>query len=86
MDNSNRAERRKHKYGGGRASEQGGWPTHQPNPVFGAESSADGLTASESLADQDQIADTGPGTGGAMEHAGRAPRHEGAYASNSTKG
>jgi hypothetical protein len=34
MDKPNRAERRKNRFGGGRATEHGGWPTHQPNPVF----------------------------------------------------
>ena len=34
MEKPNRAERRKNKFGGGRATEQGGWPTHLPNPVF----------------------------------------------------
>ena len=41
MDKPNRAERRKNKFGGGRATEHGGWPTHQPNPVFGAEAPTD---------------------------------------------
>jgi len=34
MEKQNRAERRKSKFGGGRATEHGGWPTVQPNPVF----------------------------------------------------
>jgi hypothetical protein len=34
MEKQNRAERRRNKFGGGRATEHGGWPTHQPNPVF----------------------------------------------------
>lgn len=37
MDKPNRAERRKNKFGGGRATEHGGWPTVQPNPVFEAD-------------------------------------------------
>ena len=36
MEKPNRAERRKSKFGGGRATERGGWPTVQPNPVLGA--------------------------------------------------
>jgi hypothetical protein len=36
MEKPNRAERRKHKFGGGRSTEHGGWPTVKPNPVFGA--------------------------------------------------
>ncbi|MEO5941783.1 MAG: hypothetical protein ABIZ72_12105 [Candidatus Limnocylindrales bacterium] len=34
MDKPNRAERRKNRFGGGRATENGGWPTVQSNPVF----------------------------------------------------
>jgi len=34
MEKPNRAERRKNKFGGGRATEHGGWPTVHPNPVF----------------------------------------------------
>jgi hypothetical protein len=34
MEKPNRAERRRNRFGGGRATEHGGWPTHQPNPVF----------------------------------------------------
>jgi hypothetical protein len=84
MDKPNRAERRKNKFGGGRATEHGGWPTHAPNPVFGGDRPAD--EASTGSPDQDQTAETGPGTGGATEQAGRAPRHEGTLAGNSTKG
>jgi hypothetical protein len=36
--------------------------------------------------DQDQTKATGPGTGGATEQAGRAPRHEGTHARNTAKG
>jgi len=34
MEKQNRAERRRNRFGGGRATEHGGWPTVQPNPVF----------------------------------------------------
>ncbi len=84
MEKPNRAERRKNKFGGGRSSEQGGWPTTEPNPIFGA-----GEAPGEAMAgrpDQDQTKDTGPGAGGATEQAGRAPRREGTHAGNSTKG
>jgi hypothetical protein len=37
MEKQNRAERRRNKFGGGRATEHGGWPTHLPNPAFGAD-------------------------------------------------
>jgi hypothetical protein len=99
MEKQNRADRRKNKFGGGRASEHGGWPTSQPNPVFGADMptgdvptgdvpSGD-VPADEAVAGapgEDQTAATGAGTGGATEQAGRAPRHEGTHASDSTKG
>jgi hypothetical protein len=35
MARKNREERRHERFGGGRASEQGGWPTSRPNPIFG---------------------------------------------------
>jgi hypothetical protein len=84
MAKKNREQRRHEKFGGGRASEAGGWPTSQPNPVFGGSGDADEAIAG--TPDQDQTKETGPGTGGATEQAGRAPRHEGAKAGNSTKG
>ena len=112
MEKPNRAERRKNKFGGGRATEHGGWPTVQPNPVLGAVApsvfGADDSDATETpkaeateadateapkadkatagRPDQDQTSATGPGTGGATEQAGRAPRHDGTHAGNSTKG
>jgi hypothetical protein len=105
MEKLNRAQRRQSKFGGGRATEHGGWPTHQPNPVFIGDAATDdpsgeptretgGEATNEAATDQaiagrpdqDQTAQTGPGTGGATEQAGRAPRHEGTHASNSTKG
>jgi hypothetical protein len=36
MDKPNRAERRRNKFGGVRATEHGGWPTFEPNPVLRA--------------------------------------------------
>lgn len=83
MDKLNCADRRKHKFGGGRSSDQRVWPTSEPNPVFGAGAPAE---ATAGRPDQDQTKETGPGTGGATEQPGRAPRHEGAHGSNSTKG
>ena len=55
MEKQNRAERRRSKFGGGRATEHGGWPMHLPNPVFGADATEaadaqprpDGATAPE---------------------------------------
>jgi len=41
MEKPNRAERRRNRFGGGRATEHGGWPTHQPNPVFTGDGAAD---------------------------------------------
>jgi hypothetical protein len=78
----NRQERRKQQFGSHRPTDQA-WPTTQPNPAFGADATDEAVAGSP---DQDQTAETGPGTGGATEQAGRAPRHEGAKAGNSTKG
>jgi hypothetical protein len=41
MEKQNRAERRRNKFGGGRATEHGGWPTVQPNPVFSGDAPGD---------------------------------------------
>lgn len=87
MEKQNRAERRKNRFGGGRTSEHGGWPTSRLNPVFDAETPAGETLAGETPAgapDQDHTV-TGAGTRGATDQAGRAPRHEGTHASNSTK-
>jgi hypothetical protein len=47
MEKQNRAERRKSKFGGGRATEHGGWPTSGPNPVFGVETPGEAAAARE---------------------------------------
>jgi hypothetical protein len=49
MEKPNRADRRKSKFGGGRAAEHGGWPTHQPNPVFEAEAETSAAEAQTSV-------------------------------------
>ena len=55
MEKQNRAERRKSKFGGGRATEHGGWPIVQPNPVFEADiddpDSADAQSSSHETGD-----------------------------------
>ena len=84
MEKKNRAQRRQDKFGGGRTNAQGGWPTTQANPVFGEDPAT--REASAGAPDQDRTETTGPGAGGATEQPGRAPRHEGTHASNSTKG
>ena len=40
MPEQNRQERRRQQFGGGRATEHGGWPTTQPNPALVGESDA----------------------------------------------
>jgi hypothetical protein len=45
MEKPNRAERRRNKFGGGRATDHGGWPTVQPNPVFSGDASDDAAAA-----------------------------------------
>jgi len=80
MEKQNRAERRKSKFGGGRATDHGGWPSVQPNPVFGGTDAPEDATAGAPTQDQ-----TGE-TGGATEPAGRAIRNVGTRAGDSTKG
>ena len=74
MEKQNREQRRQAKFGGGRASEKGTWPTSEPNPVFGAAEAPADATAGRP--DQDQTKVTGPGTGGATESPDRMPEHE----------
>lgn len=83
MAKQNREQRRAAKFGRGRSNDATAWPASQPNPAFGVDPTDQAVAGRP---DQDQTAETGPGTGGATEQAGRAPRHEGAHASNSTKG
>ena len=47
MEKPNRAERRKNKFGGGRATEHGGWPTHLPNPVFSGDAPPEDVPAAK---------------------------------------
>ena len=88
----NREQRRRQKFGGGRADAEGGWPTSQPNPAFG-ESGEEAAEAAPAAAPPVQPPPvdvenepSGPGTGGATEQAGRVPRHQGTHATNSAKG
>ena len=74
MEKQNREQRRQAKFGGGRASEKGTWPTSEPNPVFGAAEGPEDATAGRP--DQDQTKVTGTGTGGATESPDRMPEHE----------
>lgn len=62
MEKLNRAQRRKSRFGTGRSTEHGGWPTSQPNPVFGAEPATDEATVDkddEKPADQAAAAPQG---------------------------
>jgi len=56
MEKQNRAERRKSKFGGGRATDHGGWPSVQPNPVFEAE-----IADENSADDESSTHETGEG-------------------------
>ncbi|HEX2754640.1 MAG TPA: hypothetical protein VHM48_04215 [Candidatus Limnocylindrales bacterium] len=58
MEKQNRAERRKGKFGRGRATEHGGWPTVRPNPVFTGDTAAD--DAPKSTPDTDPAAGQAP--------------------------
>jgi hypothetical protein len=61
MEKPNRAERRRNKFGGGRATAQGGWPTVQPNPVFHPEAEP-GETEPASPTPDDNQATAAPDT------------------------
>ncbi len=84
MDKQNREQRRQAKFGGGRAKKHGGWPTDEPNPVFGGSEAPEEAIAGRP--DQDQTKMTGTGTGGATESPDRMPEHEGTHGGNSAKG
>jgi len=84
MNKKNREQRRQDKFGGGRSSDSGGWPSSEPTPAFGG--SGDPTDATAGRPDQGQTDMTGPGTGGATEQDGRRPKHEGTHGGNSTKG
>ena len=60
MEKPNRAERRKNKFGGGRATEHGGWPTHLPNPVFTDDTPAADAPAAGPTKGDDSPADAAP--------------------------
>lgn len=83
MAERNREERRRKQFGGHRAKEDAGWPTSAPNPVFGGGPAPD--DAETGRPDQDQTEQTGAGTGGATEGAGRVRRHAGTHATNTQK-
>ena len=60
MEKPNRAERRKNKFGGGRATEHGGWPTHLPNPVFSGDVPTEDEPAAKPAEVDDSPADAAP--------------------------
>ena len=84
----NREQRRREKFGHGARTDlrspDDPWPAQEANPAFG--SGGDDAEAYTGKPDQGVTREAGPGTGGATEQAGRAPRHEGTHATNSTKG
>ena len=89
MEKQNREQRRQAKFGSGRANAQGGWPTAEPNPVFGAGDAPEDETAGEP--DHGHTKDPGPATADATEPTdpglgdGRAPGYEGTNASERAK-
>jgi hypothetical protein len=83
MVKKNREERRHEKFGGGRASEHGGWPSIRPNPVFhidGETSEATPDKANEGLADE-----PGPVGGRATKPPSRSKRDEDTTPRDGTK-
>jgi hypothetical protein len=79
MEKPNRAERRKHKFGGGRSTEHGGWPTIKPNPVFGAPDASDEEPAGDAQG-------AASGDGPATDPAAGPPGDDVARAGNGNKG
>jgi hypothetical protein len=59
MVKKNREERRHEKFGDGRASEHGGWPTIRPNPVF---TGGDDATAASDGEARDELPSTSDAT------------------------
>jgi hypothetical protein len=74
MAKKNRQERRHEKFGGGRASEQGGWPSSRPNPVFHID--PDTTEATPDQADGRPPDEAGPVGGEATKPPGRSKRAE----------
>jgi hypothetical protein len=83
----NREQRRRQKFGSGRADAESTWPTSQPNPAFseGSPEAGDAAAAHPAAPADVDSEPSGPGTGGATEHDGRVARHEGTHATNSAK-
>jgi hypothetical protein len=84
----NREQRRREKFGkAGKVSQHdpsAPWPESEANPAL--KNLTGDQTAHTGRPDQDVTHQTGPGTGGATETAGRAPEHEGAHQGTRTKG
>jgi hypothetical protein len=83
MADQNRAERRRKQFGDHRTTSETGWPTSAPNPVFGEGAAPDDAQAGRP--DQDQVEQTGAGSGGATEGSQRVVRHSGTHATNTQK-
>jgi hypothetical protein len=85
----NREQRRREKFGrAGNVSQHDPldpWPQSEANPALKNVAATD-QAAHTGTPDQDVTHQTGPGTGGATETAGRAPEHEGAHQGTRTKG
>lgn len=67
MENQNRADRRKNRFGGGRATQHGGWPAVQPNPVFHAETPDEGSADEPGASKPDDTDDPAPAEKGSSE-------------------
>ena len=88
MPSQNREQRRAAKFGRHRTIDQGPWPETAPNPALGGAGAPPTSSDDEVAVGQpdEGTAGTGPGTGGAIEGAGRVPRHSGTHGTNSAKG
>ncbi len=85
----NREQRRREKFGrAGKVKQHDPhtpWPESEANPALKTVAVGD-QAAHTGTPDQDVTHQTGPGTGGATETAGRIPEHEGQHPSKSAKG
>ena len=70
-------------FGGGRSTDQSGWPTSQPNPAMESGATEDAVAGEPG---QDQTDLTGAGTGGATEQSERQPHREGAHPGTKPQG
>jgi hypothetical protein len=93
MEKKNREQRRREKFGHAGGATKEPWPQSEANPAFGHVGAADDAVepTEDSAAhtggpEEDETHQTGPGSGGATEGAGRVVDREGIHPGDSAKG